>query len=64
MDEDSTEMVRQLYTRVGMLMEDASVIALELGGPRSEFDQDKIRELDAATQSIVQLTKAVRSILQ
>ncbi|MEL7218127.1 MAG: hypothetical protein AAGK01_06815 [Pseudomonadota bacterium] len=64
MDEDSAELARQLYTRIGMAMEDASVIALELGAPRSSFDLIKIQKLDKAADTIVQLTKAARSIVE
>lgn len=63
MDEDSKELVRQLYTRDCMIMEDASVIALELGAPQSTFDPGKIQKLEEAADSIVQLTRAARSIV-
>ncbi len=62
MDEDSAELVRQLYTHIGMAMEDASVIALDLGAPGSIFDADKVKKLEEAAELIVQLTKAARSI--
>jgi succinylglutamate desuccinylase len=64
MDEDSAELIRQLYTRAGMTMEDASVIALELGAPRSTFDPNKIQKLEETADTIVQLTKAARSIVE
>jgi hypothetical protein len=64
MDEDKAELVRQLYTRIGMEMEDASVIGLELGAPQSIFDPSKIQKLEEVADSIVQLTKAARSIVE
>lgn len=64
MDEDRAELVRQLYTRIGMEMEDASVIALELGAPQSAFDPRKIQKLEKAADTIAQLTKAARSIVE
>jgi len=62
MDEDSAELVRQLYTRIGMVMEDASVIALELGAPQSTFDTGNVSELEEAARSIVHLDNAARSV--
>jgi succinylglutamate desuccinylase len=62
MDEDSAELVRQLYTRICMEMEDASIIALELGAPQSTFDASDIAKLGEAAQSIADLVKATNSL--
>lgn len=62
MDENETEFVRLLYTRIGMVMEDASIIAIELGGPGSTFDSDKIAELEKSVSAISALMDAAKSI--
>ncbi|MEP5349684.1 MAG: hypothetical protein ABJQ07_08555 [Erythrobacter sp.] len=62
MDEDKVELIRQLYTRAGMEMEDASITALESGSPQSDFNSDKVRSLEQFAQSVLLLLKAVRSI--
>ncbi|MEP3050837.1 MAG: hypothetical protein ABJP48_13830 [Erythrobacter sp.] len=64
MDEDRAELVRQLYTRIGMEMEDASVIALELGAPQSTFDPGQIQKLEEVADLMVHLAKAARSIAE
>lgn len=64
MDDDTAELIRQLYTRVGMAMEDASVIALTLGGPRSTFDVEEVVKLDAKIEQAWHLLRAAQSLDQ
>jgi hypothetical protein len=45
-----------------MAMEDASIIALELGGPRSAFDKQKIAKVEASAATITRLLQAARSL--
>ncbi|WP_421992467.1 hypothetical protein [Qipengyuania sp.] len=62
MDENETELVRLLYTRIGMVMEDASIIAIGLGAPSSTFDPDKIAELRKSVSALSALMDAAKSI--
>ena len=62
MDENEVELIRLLYTRVGMIMEDASVIALALGGPE-RFDDDAVEALEQASAKISSLLAAARSLV-
>jgi hypothetical protein len=62
MDDEKAELIRMLYSRVGMAMEDASIIALELGGPRSAFDKQKIAKVEASAATITRLLQAARSL--
>ena len=62
MDKNETELVRLLYTRIGMVMEDNSVIALELGGQIDGLDPTKIGELERAVRQISALCDAARAM--
>lgn len=62
MDENEVELLRLIYTRIGMTMEDASVIALELGGPRSEFDPVKTGALRRSVDIIAALIAAAQAL--
>ncbi|MEO0419075.1 MAG: hypothetical protein AAF249_09435 [Pseudomonadota bacterium] len=64
MDENETELLRLLYTRIGMTMEDASDIALKLGGPVSAFEPDEVQKLELAVERISALTQAAHRILE
>lgn len=45
MDEDQAELLKLIFTRFAMMIEDASVVALELGGRSNEFEPVKVDEL-------------------
>ena len=62
MDEDKSELIRQLYTRVGMVMEDGAIIALDLGSPRSDFDPMQVARIEALIASASNLLKAARAL--
>jgi hypothetical protein len=64
MDEIDTELLRLLYTRIGMEMEDASIIALDLGGPRGRFKQEKVPKLRQSVAIISKLADAAQSIAE
>ena len=54
--------MRLLYTRIGMIMEDASVVALSLGSPKSTFDAAKVEELSNAIRAISALMDAIHAL--
>lgn len=60
MDESKAELLQLIYTRIGMIMEDASLIALELGAPGSQFAPDRIAVLERSMKAIAALAKAAR----
>lgn len=64
MDETDSELLKLIYTKVGTVMEDASVIALELGGPNGGLNQDARVRLASAVASIAALLAAVNAINQ
>jgi len=62
MDDDTAELIALLYTRIGMIMEDASVTALTLGGPRSGFSEEVLVELERAVGTILSLLAAAQAL--
>ncbi len=56
MDDNEATLVRLIYTRIGIIMEDASIIALDLGGPESAFD-------DAGGTLLAKAVVAIASLL-
>ena len=52
MDEDTRELTAQLCTRVGMIMEDASVVALTAGSLAPEEQHEALRQLRSAALTI------------
>lgn len=64
MDENETELLKLLYTRIGMTMEDASILAIDLGSPSSQFDPVKIVELKKSIATISKLMDAAQSIAE
>ena len=64
MDDNTRELTALLYTRIGMMMEDASVIALELGGPGNEHKPTKVQELRRSVHAIVALLAAAQAVQQ
>ena len=63
MDDDNAELIEMLCTRIGAIMEDASVIALTMGGVSAEERIERIRELQRASALIASLTAAVHSLV-
>jgi len=63
MDDDTTELIKCLCTQVGMIMEDASVVALTVGGKDPGNSQAAIEELDRAARQITALISAARALL-
>lgn len=62
MDENEAELLRLIYTRIGIILEDASVTALDLGGPESRFDEEADDRLTATVSSTSNLMDAATTI--
>ena len=62
MDEDTSELIEQLCTKIGMIMEDASVVALTVGGLTVKERDDAIAALEAAAERIGALVSAVTAL--
>lgn len=62
MDDDTTELIVRLCTRIGMIMEDASVIALTVAGMTPDERTATIEEIAKASQQIVSLTAALQAL--
>lgn len=62
MDEDAADLVVQLCTRIGMIMEDASVEALTIRGVPAEEREQALTKLAAAGEQISALFRAAISI--
>ena len=56
MDNHTRDLIRQLCTRAGMIMEDASPIALASGS------EDRLPDLEAAAADILALIRAARAL--
>lgn len=63
MDENAEDLIAQLCTRIGMIMEDVSVTALTVGGMSSSDRLDRINEIDVAAKRTNALIAAVRALL-
>lgn len=64
MDENEAELLRQIFTRIAMKMEDASIIALDLGAPSSQFDPDKVEALQKSVAAISKLMDAAQFVAE
>jgi len=62
MDDSDAELLRLIYTKVGMIMEDASVIALELGGHTSPLSKEARDKVTSASRSIAVLLEAAHTV--
>jgi len=63
MDDDNAELISLLCTRIGTIMEDASVIALTLGSQESDIRQVKFEEMKRASAAIAALVAAVEALI-
>lgn len=63
MDDDTADLIARLCTRVGMIMEDASVIALTVSGIEPSNRQETIDELESAARRTNALIAAARALL-
>jgi hypothetical protein len=63
MGDDTDDIIIQLCTRIGMIMEDASVAALTVAGIDRERRVAALVELDAAAKRIGALVEAAKVLL-
>lgn len=59
---DDAELIIQLCTRIGMIMEDASPDALTIGSLSPEQRLDRLRQLGRAADQISALVRAAISL--
>lgn len=64
MDDHEAELIKLIYTRIGMVMEDASIIALKLGGPASLLDREQADQIRRAAKTITSLADAADALHQ
>ena len=62
MDEDTCELIDQLCTRIGMIMEDMSVTALSIPSMRGHERRDAISEINAAAAQMTALAQAANTL--
>ena len=60
MDEDTIDLIVALCTRIGMIMEDTSVIALTLRGATEIQRHEAVADIKAASDYIAALVGAVQ----
>jgi len=58
MDDDTAELIAQLCTRIGMIMEDVSDMALTLGKADAGHRAKSLRQLERASEQISRLVRA------
>ncbi len=63
MNDNNDELVELLCTRIGAIMEDASVIALTIGAVPAMERNARIRQLQRASASIAAITAAVACLV-
>jgi len=63
MNDDNDELIELLCTRIGAIMEDASVIALTIGAVPPMERGVRIRQLQRASASIAAITAAVACLV-
>lgn len=63
MDDSDPDLVIQLCTRIGMIMEDASVFALTMAGQDQEERERAVVQLEQASAAIAALAGAVRCLM-
>jgi hypothetical protein len=59
MDDDTAELITQRCTRIGMIIEDVSDVALTLGKANAEHRAKSLRQLERASEQINCLVQAV-----
>jgi len=64
MDDETQELINLLCTRIGVIMEDASVVALTIGSRDQNARLAAIGELELAAERIDRLVKATKALLR
>jgi hypothetical protein len=62
MDDDARDLVNQLCTRIGMIMEDASELALTIAGVDRAGRPERLTQLADASTRIAALLRAAMAI--
>ncbi len=62
MDDHTDDLIAQLCTRIGVIMEDVSVTALTVGGKSPDNRKAAIDELDGAAKRIDALVSAAKAL--
>ncbi len=62
MDDDTTDLVRQLCTRAGMIMEDASAVAILVGGKTPIELRSIIAELQTLAEQVNAVLAAAKAM--
>lgn len=63
MDDDTHELIAQLCTKVGMIMEDASPVALMAGRGDHAALEVAVAAIEQAAEKVAALASAVRALL-
>lgn len=63
MDDDTRELIEQLFTRVGMIMEDTSPVALLAGSGDRGAQEHLAAAVEQAAERITALASAIRALL-
>ncbi len=64
MDDDTADLVRQLCTRAGMIMEDASTIAILVGGKSPSELRYIVDELEIQSGRVVSIVAATSALIR
>lgn len=62
MDHDTEELIALLCTRIAMIMEDASDVAIELGSATASARPEQLRQLERAAGQVRDLVQAVLAL--
>ncbi len=62
MDDETFDLIAQMCTRIGMIMEDASIVALTVNAISREERMGAIADLEAASSQIRALAKAAKAL--
>ena len=63
MDDDTRELTAQLFTRIGMIMEDASPVALLAGSGDHAGLEEAVVAIEQAAEKVAALASAIRALL-
>lgn len=63
MDDDTRELTAQLFTGIGMIMEDVSPVALMAGSGDQAAQEQAVAAIEQASEQIIALTSAIRALL-
>jgi hypothetical protein len=62
MDDDTAKLIADLYTRVGIIMEDVSIVALTLGSAAAIDRSESLKQIERAADQISKLMQAARAL--